>query len=287
MDLNQQPCGCGSKGADSIRVIVDVDPGFDDAWALFLLIREHQNPVSNVSIEVITVTNGNTVVDNGVRNINRILEAMGVSGIPAYRGSEIAMVIPWVDEVLYHGNDGFGDSGLPDPTVNETRPGNAVDKIVELAQRHSKQLTFLALALNKLPEIYDAFARVIILGGNYLGFGSMSPAAGFNFFTDVEAARVVLERVTSPMVVPDETLIDYATFPKQFRTNTLGRLRMRQVEMMNRAENTHLARNNQTWAAADALAAAIVLEPSIVTKTEPHFCAVELHGELTRGMIGG
>ena len=287
-----------------IRLLVDVDAGIDDAWALFMLLRAHENPAVDLRIEAITTVNGNTPVDNVLVNVTRVLLAARVLGIPVYRGAESAMAVKHINDPPYYGEDGFGDPEPElDPVDPVVSPGHAVDKIIELAREYSGQLTALALgpltnfalAVNRAPELFadadgaaPAFAWFVILGGSAESYGNVTPTAEFNFFADVEAARVVLERFKCcPMtVVPRETWRRFATSTYSFRVDDLGTMDTPQIRLMNRAEAKHLENNKETWGVPDALAAAVLLEPSrIVTRSETHYCTVELHGELTRGML--
>ena len=147
--------------------MIDTDAGTDDAWALFMALAAHQNPDIPFRIVGFTCVQGNTSVDNVAVNVTRTLQTAGISNvsnnfsyydyvrqmnsfsffacppqIPIFRGTESALVFPLdTGDDPYHGEDGFGDAGLP-PVQPSIEAEHGVNAIIQLAELYkSKTLT--------------------------------------------------------------------------------------------------------------------------------------------------
>lgn len=179
------------------RVIVDTDPGVDDAMALLFLHARR-----DVRIEAITTVFGNGGVDVTTRNAAYLARRFGIDA-PIHAGADRPLRMPgreWATHV--HGADGLGDIGVAGAFVPEAAPGPAHEAIVERVRAHPGQisllalapLTNLALALEADPGIAPLVREVVIMGGAF-GFGprrgNVSPAAEANIANDPHAADIV------------------------------------------------------------------------------------------------
>lgn len=177
------------------RIILDCDPGVDDAVALLLAFA------SPDEIELLGVTTvaGNVPLADTTRNALRVCALANRSDVPVFAGCERAILPADRNPGGVHGADGLGDVGLPDASF-PTQPGHAVDFIIETVMRAPGQVTLcpigpmtnVALALLKAPEIAGRIASIVFMGGAAFCPGNSTPEAEFNVWFDPHAAEVVL-----------------------------------------------------------------------------------------------
>jgi inosine-uridine nucleoside N-ribohydrolase len=171
-------------------VIIDCDPGHDDAMALLLA-------VASPELEVVAVTTvaGNTGIENVTANALRVLDVAQRADIPVAAGAGRALLFParTADEV--HGETGLDGPELPPPS----RPAEPVHAVELLARKLREQpltliptapLTNIALLLALHPELHERIERIVLMGGAY-GLGNVTPSAEFNIWCDPEAAHRV------------------------------------------------------------------------------------------------
>jgi inosine-uridine nucleoside N-ribohydrolase len=186
-------------------IILDCDPGHDDAIALLLA-------VASPEVELIGVTTvaGNTTIDKTTNNALRILELAGRSDIPVYRGADRPFIRPQGIADHVHGESGLDGPDLPPPSTREQEL-HAVDYLArEIRARDGKvtliptgPLTNIGLLFALHPDVRPE--RIVLMGGA-IGEGNRSPAAEFNIWADPEAAqRVFLEGLDTTMVGLDVT----------------------------------------------------------------------------------
>ena len=177
------------------RVIIDTDPGIDDAAAILLALASPE-----LSVEAITAVYGNGPVEQCAGNALRVLHAAGRSDIPVYRGAAKPWLRPpndgWAGQV--HGADGLGNTGLALPPVS-LGEGHAVLEIISRVMSSPGEITILALgrltnvalALSLEPRLAECVAEIIVMGGALSVPGNVSPVASANLYEDPEAAAVV------------------------------------------------------------------------------------------------
>lgn len=197
-------------------VIVDVDVGCDDAWALFILLKAMDYDLCNVL--AITCVNGNTSVDNVAKNVLRVLQTVEKEkDIPVYKGSAKELISTKVLD-MFHGHDGLSDLEWDkEPDVSLIKEEHAVNKMYELVRQRPKEvsiiclgpLTNLAIALRMYPEMAEDVKEVFMMGGNNLGIGNTTKAAEFNFYLDTESVSIVLDTLKRPItILPWEACLD-------------------------------------------------------------------------------
>jgi inosine-uridine nucleoside N-ribohydrolase len=176
------------------KIIIDTDPGVDDAMAIFFALRSPE-------LDVIGLTTifGNVTTELATTNALRLLEIAGRTDIPVVRGADDPIAVPFGGPVPFvHGDDGQGNTFLPPPTTTP-HAGTAAAFIVEQIMRAPGEITLvpigpltnIALALRLEPRIAQHVAEVVIMGGNAFGPGNATPAAEANIHNDPEAADVV------------------------------------------------------------------------------------------------
>ncbi|XP_055633641.1 uncharacterized protein LOC129773977 isoform X2 [Toxorhynchites rutilus septentrionalis] len=277
------------------RVIVDVDVGPDDAWALFYLLNS-----PDVHVEAISCVRGNTNVTNVGRNVLRVLAALGKHNeTPVYLGSNERIITPGpiIDpKDMYFGSDGFSDIvflDMPEPNMDLLK-GSAIIELNKLIEQYPNEITFiclgpltnLALLLKVFPETRKSIKEVFIMGGNRHGVGNTESAAEFNFYNDPEGAHVVINDYPGNITIlpwessSQENLI----FDQTWRFDVLGNSSNPVVQMLNLVERKPLGENDK-WMPCDALVPMAFTDPDIVTERKLYRGNVELYGWLTRGQL--
>lgn len=174
------------------KVLIDCDPGIDDALALMLAL-------SSPELEILGITTvcGNVPTQQGAENALRILKLMGRLDIPVYCGAETPLVREYIRAQDTHGEDGLGETNLPSVTEAAWRPG-AVSFLLDTLHTHDAvtilaigPLTNIALALQKDASAFAHLAQFVCMGGNYKSYGNCSPVAEYNFWCDPDAAALV------------------------------------------------------------------------------------------------
>ena len=180
------------------RVIIDTDPGIDDAAAILLALASPE-----LSVEAITTIYGNGPVEICTPNALRILYAAGRLDIPVYRGASKPLLRApnegWAS--LVHGNDALGNTNLPMPPDCEERLGSRhatieiINRVMaspgEITILALGRLTNLALALSLEPRLALDVAEVVLMGGALRVPGNVSPVASANLYEDPEAASLL------------------------------------------------------------------------------------------------
>ena len=175
------------------RVIIDTDPGIDDAAAILMALGSPE-----LEVEAVTTVFGNTPVKNCTTNALRILEAAGRPEIPVYEG--VGRPFSFAEPTFaahVHGEDGLGDAGLPLPRIKpQSRHAvlEIVDRVLaapgEITLLAIGRLTNLALAISLEPGVASALKEVIVMGGAVTVPGNASPVASANLWGDPEAASI-------------------------------------------------------------------------------------------------
>lgn len=177
------------------KIIIDTDPGIDDAMAIFFALRSPELDVIGL-----TTVFGNVDTDLTTTNALRLLEIAGREDIPVARGASDPLSGPHGKLAAFvHGDDGQGNLNLPPPRskpVAQPAASFIVDQVMrapgEITLVPIGPLTNIALALRLEPRIANNVRRVVFMGGNAYCAGNASPAAEANCFGDPEAADLVL-----------------------------------------------------------------------------------------------
>lgn len=181
-----------------LKVVLDMDPGIDDALALLLALCSPE-----LQLLAITTVAGNAPVEMTSTNALRVLEHLAVKDVPVACGAERPLVRPLVHALDYHGPDGLAQCGLPPPSLRPDKASAAelLANVVlgapgETTLVATGPLTNVAIAFERWPELPKSLARLVLMGGAYgltqYSKGNQTPAAEFNIWEDPEAARVVL-----------------------------------------------------------------------------------------------
>jgi len=276
-----------------MKVLIDTDPGMDDALALSLAHKS-----SALEVVAVTAVTGNLPSDRTVANALRILDLLDAPAIPVAQGPLVPLGGHYPSDPFSHGSDGLAESHLPD----SSRPvdgRSAAQLIVDIVDRHAGDialcalgpLTNIAQALELDPDLPSKVSRLTIIGGS---FGATpyawsqatgdNPTSEWNVFVDPEAAALVFT-AGFPMLAVG---LDVATHPLiNFRDGDMERLRAStrpEAQLAVRVVDFVQGRGYQSYCSLiDSVAVASLIDPGLVT-TESVLCAVETEGRLTRGM---
>lgn len=173
------------------RVLIDTDPGIDDAVAIFLALASPELEVTGL-----TTVFGNVEVDVATRNALTLLDIAGRADIPVAQGSAKPIVTDYLGAIPHiHGHDGLGDGGPLTPPSRGPVDVSAAEFLCREAPGATilaiGPLTNLALALRLRPGLDTLVEQVVVMGGNALGPGNATPSAEANMMNDPEAADVV------------------------------------------------------------------------------------------------
>lgn len=272
--------------AGRIPVVIDCDPGHDDALAIALALARPELEVLGI-----TTIGGNAPLAATTRNALRVLALLGRDDVPVAAGPPQPLVRPLETAPEVHGASGLDGADLPEP-VSAPRPEGALEFLrATLAESPTPvtliptgPLTNIALLLRAHPEAAERIARISLMGGA-MRAGNWTPAAEFNIWVDPEAARIVF-RSGLPITMCGLDVTEKALFgPSEVvRLEALGtRAGAVFADLLRFYARFHVERTGSADTPIhDAVAVAAVATPGLVT-TRRYPVDVETTGELTRG----
>ena len=184
------------------RIIIDVDPGTDDAFAILVASLAEE-----LDIEGITTVAGNCSLDNAVNNTFKILNICNRDDILVYKGMEKSLSKEVADASYVHGNNGLG--GIEFQKINRnTESTHAVDYLIEEVNNNPNEITVVALgpltniacAIKKNADFCKNIKKLVIMGGAE-DMGNVTPFAEFNFHKDPKAAKIVFDNLKCDIYV--------------------------------------------------------------------------------------
>lgn len=177
------------------KIIIDTDPGQDDAVAILLALASPEE----IEVLGITAVAGNVPLHLTEKNARIVCELAGRTDVPVYAGCDAPLERPLVTAEHVHGKTGLDGPDLPDPTITLAE-GHGVDFIIDTLRAEPTgtvtlcplgPLTNIAQAFNKAPDIIEKVQEIVLMGGAYFEVGNITPAAEFNIYVDPEAAKIV------------------------------------------------------------------------------------------------
>lgn len=188
------------------KIIIDTDPGQDDAAAIMLAFGSPQE----IDVLGLTAVAGNVPLDLTSRNVRIVCELCGKAGAKVYAGAGKPIARPLITAEHVHGKTGLDGPELSEPAM-PLQDMHAVDFIIETLMREEPgnvtlctlgPLTNIALALEKAPEIAPRIRELVMMGGGFFEGGNITPAAEFNIFVDPEAAGIVFRSGVPIVMMP-------------------------------------------------------------------------------------
>ena len=268
------------------RIIVDTDPGIDDALAILLLAASPE-----ISLEAITVTHGNTTVEKCASNALQLVELAGLTHVPVALGASTPLVRELGIAEETHGDGGLGYAVLPRSST-QLYPKHAVDLIIDLIHKYPNEITMLcigpmtnlALAMRRDPSIVPLIKRVVSMAGTIHYPGNATPSSEYNVFCDPHAYDIVVRAGFDLTVVPLDV-----TYQCLFQKSHIARMTTARPEIVKFIEDSTRFymefhdeyQNIDGCAINDPLAAAILVRPDLVELLDYHM-TVELSGKHAR-----
>lgn len=180
---------------DKRKVIIDCDPGIDDALAIILALKSKE-----IEVVGITTVSGNVESLQGAKNALKVLKLLGRLDIPVYLGESKPVKRELVTAQDTHGEDGLGETFLEEVSSEYIRE-NGVDFILNTLKNHENvsiialgPLTNLCRAIEKDSESFHRVKEIVSMGGAYKSHGNCSPVAEFNYWVDPHGAREFLKK---------------------------------------------------------------------------------------------
>jgi purine nucleosidase len=274
------------------RVIIDTDLGIDDAGALILALMSPE-----ITIEGITSTFGNTIVENCTRNTLHVLELLDMTHIPVRQGAARPIMLDRRDLGGHvHGSGGLGDYVVP-PLQTTTADGNAIQWMIETIMASPGEIdvllfgpqTNLSLALSIEPELGKAIRRIVFMGGTIKLPGNVTPVATANIAYDPEAAKIVMKSAGCPIIMHGQDVTHFVrvTPAHAERLKAADTKVTRFLGEIQAFYGGHYAREEPVsngFPIHDMNVVAYVLDPSLYT-TQKLFLDVETAGAITRAQI--
>ncbi len=267
------------------RVIIDTDPGTDDALAIFLALNSPE-----LKVEAFTVVPGNVVAKQGLENALKLVSVAGRCDIPVAAGAQHPLNQKTYTALYWHGQNGLANIELPSSNCKvDSRFGP--DLIIELVHQYPHEITLIpigpltniALAVSKDPSIVSLVKDIVIMGGSISG-GNVNGAAEANIFGDPEAAQIVFHAGWVVTMVGSD--VGEQTLMMRKHLEELESGHGAQNDVATKIAKFYIERSEKNgWDGAamyDPLAVGVVIDPTLVKWKEMHV-DVETRGEFTRG----
>lgn len=271
------------------RVIIDTDPGTDDALAILLALNSPE-----LKVEALTVVPGNVVAEQGLENALKLMSLADRCDIPVAGGAKHPLNQKLITAEYWHGKNGLADIELPAPKC-KADPRFGPDLIIELVHKYPHEITLIpvgpltniALAVSKDPSIVGLVKDIVIMGGSITG-GNTTGAAEANIFNDPEAAQIVFNAGWIVTMIGSD--VGERTLMTRKHVSELQSTHGLENDLAARIGDFYLERaekNGYNGAAMyDPLAVGTVIDPTLVKLQDMHV-DVETRGQFTRGETVG
>ena len=268
------------------KVIIDCDPGIDDAVALIIALFDPR-----LDVVAVTTSAGTVLADQSAQNVQSLIEKLDPPRFPRVGLGTDPEDAPVLDESELHGADGLGNLGLARIDRQHLMPSDKliVDRIKSDPGRVTilslGPLTGIARAMQRDPSIISQIDRIVVVGGAVPGEGDITPAAEFNMYFDPVSANRVLRSATTKTLLPLEIAqqvrfdLDLISILPLKYTRAGGLL---QPMLSHMFRSYRQLRGMETIFLKGVIGVAYLLEPELF-QCDQHSVAVEEQGTLTRG----
>jgi len=269
------------------RIIIDTDPGIDDALAILLALASPE-----IQLEGLTVVHGNCSLKQGTANALSLLEQARATRVPVAMGHELPLVQPSLLAPETHGNSGMGYVRFP-PRQTEVIQQHAVDFIIEKIMASPGEITLvpigpltnIAAAIRREPRIVGAVKNVIIMGGAIRKEGNTTPLAEFNTYVDPHAAHIVFHSGMPMTLVPLDVTYECILTPQD--VNRLLKIPSPISQLVADSTRFYMEFHDEYQKVEgcvinDPLALALVFAPELVD-TEDLYVDVDISGGVSMG----
>ncbi|MGA9544098.1 MAG: nucleoside hydrolase [Candidatus Sulfotelmatobacter sp.] len=267
------------------RVIIDTDPGTDDAMAIILALNSPE-----FKVEALTVVPGNVEAWQGLENALKIVSLAGRCDVVVAGGAQHPLNQKLITAQFWHGKNGLANVELP-ASKCKADPRFGPDLIIEMIHKYPHEITLIpvgpltniALAVSKDPSIAALVKDIVIMGGSISG-GNVNGAAEANIYNDPEAAQIVFSAGWMVTMVGSD--VGERTLITRKYLAELQSSHGPQSDFISKIADFYLTRSEKSGYAGaamyDPLAVGIALDPTLGTLKEMHV-DVETKGEFTRG----
>ena len=277
--------GLSAAAQTARRVIIDTDPGIDDAMAILLALNSPE-----LKVEALTVVPGNVEAWQGLENALKIASLAGRCDLLIAGGAQHPLNQKLITAQFWHGKNGLAGVELP---ASKCKPDSRFgpDLIIELVHKYPHEITLIpvgpltniALAVSKDPSIVPLVKDIVIMGGS-IGGGNVDGAAEANIYGDPEAAAIVFNAGWIVTMIGSD--VGERTIITRKHLADLQVLHGPESDFIAKLADWYLTRSEKSGyqgaAMYDPLAVATVIDPSLVTLKDMHV-DVETKGEFTRG----
>src|SRR6267154_3705330 len=280
--------GCVANGftqAAPKRVIIDTDPGTDDAMAIVLALNSPE-----LKVEALTVVPGNVDGRQGLENALKLVSLAGRCDVTVAGGAQHPLNQKLITAQFWHGKNGLANVELP-PAKCKKDPRFGPDLIIEMVHKYPHEITLIpvgpltniALAVSKDPSIAALVKDIVIMGGSITG-GNVNGAAEANIYNDPEAAQIVFNAGWVVTMIGSD--VGERTLITRKDVTQLQANHAPESDFVAKLADFYVTRSEKSGypgsAMYDPLAVATVIDPSLVTLQSMHV-DVETRGEFTRG----
>jgi inosine-uridine nucleoside N-ribohydrolase len=267
------------------RVIIDTDPGTDDALAILLALNSPE-----LKVEALTVVPGNVVAAQGLENALKLVSLAGRCDVAVAGGAQHPLNQKLITAEYWHGQNGLADVELP-ASKCKVDPRFGPDLIIEMIHKYPHEITLIpvgpltniALAVSKDPSIATLVKNIVIMGGSISG-GNVNAVAEANIYNDPEAAQIVFNAGWMVTMVGSD--VGERTLLTRKELAQLQSARGPETDFVAKLGEFYLSRSEKNGysgaAMYDPLAVGTAIDPTLVTLKEMHV-DVETKGEFTRG----
>jgi purine nucleosidase len=269
------------------RIIIDTDPGIDDALAILLAIASPE-----LSLEGLSIVHGNCSLEQATKNGLSILELANAGHIPLAKGCELPLVQPSLLAPETHGNTGLGYAKLPEPRIKPTVQhgcdfliGQVMSNSGEITLVAVGPLTNVAMAIRKEPMFAKSLKELIIMGGAIRHEGNQTALAEFNTYVDPHAAHIVFHAGIPTTLVPLDVTYQCILTPSDVKR--LNRIDSPITKFIDGSTRFYMEFHDEYQhiegcAINDPLALALAFMPELCTYEE-HFVDVDISGGVSMG----
>lgn len=274
----------------SENVIIDTDPGQDDAVAILLALASPKE----INLLGLTAVAGNVPLNLTVKNARTICELAKMKNISIFKGCDKPLKRNLVTAEHVHGKTGLDGIILPEPTM-PIKESHAVDFIIETIRENPRHaiticalgpLTNIAMALKKAPDIAIKIKQIILMGGAYFEVGNITPTAEFNIYVDPEAAKIVFNSGVKLIILPLD--VTHKALISEDRVNAFKKIGTPVAKAVSEWTNFFERFDKEKYGSVgaplhDPCVIAYLLDPSIFTGRYINV-EIETESDLTRGM---
>jgi inosine-uridine nucleoside N-ribohydrolase len=267
------------------RVIIDTDPGVDDAMAILLALNSPE-----LKVEALTVVPGNVEAPQGLENALKLVSLAGRCDVLVAGGAQHPLNQKLITAQFWHGKNGLAGVDLP---ASKCKPDARFgpDLIIEMVHKYPHEITLIpvgpltniALAVSKDPGIVFLVKDIVIMGGSITG-GNVDGAAEANIYNDPEAAQIVFNAGWTVTMIGSD--VGERTLITRKDVTQLQASHRPESDFIGKLADFYLTRSEKSGyqgaAMYDPLAVGVVIDPTLVTLKNMHV-DVETRGEFTRG----